>query len=159
MARLVTFVHAKDPKGRNVLLTPDTDPLPVWAAAAIRNPKAWDELPDVPADDPIADAAPFEIGEVKTASWSEAAAALADSQPAVVETVEPAVASDAGVEADASDDEPATEVEGESDNRPADTASKAEWVEYATGRGIEVKGLTKPAIQAKVDEADLEVEG
>ncbi|AOE43708.1 hypothetical protein SEA_BANTAM_18 [Gordonia phage Bantam] len=156
MARLVTFVHTKDPKGRSVLLTPDTDPLPVWAAAAIRNPKAWDELPDVPTE-AAPDLPPITIGEIKTTSWSEAAAAVAASKPADVEPAEPVEPAEADVatgDADATGDE----VE-EADTRPAESASKAEWVEYATSRDIDVKGLTKPAIIAKVDAFDLEVEG
>jgi hypothetical protein len=38
--RLRTHVHVRDEHGRSVVLAPGDD-VPDWAAAAIRNPRAW----------------------------------------------------------------------------------------------------------------------
>ncbi|QIG58684.1 hypothetical protein SEA_DATBOI_19 [Gordonia phage DatBoi] len=138
MARLRTFVHTKDPKGRAVLLTPDTDPLPVWATAAIRNPKVWDEPP-----------VEFATGGVVP----EPAAVEPVVEPVAEAPAEPVA--EPVAEAPVAAEQPAAEAD---DDRPAESASKADWVAYATGRELDVKGLTKPAIIALVDELDREVE-
>lgn len=45
MAKLRTYVHVKDDKGRDHAFGPD-DVVPDWAQALITNPKAWAEAPE-----------------------------------------------------------------------------------------------------------------
>lgn len=50
MSKLLSTVHVRDEFGTNHVFGPGSD-VPAWAQKQIRNPRAWDTLPDLP-DEP-----------------------------------------------------------------------------------------------------------